>query len=108
MGASIKEFNPINHVAPPMPLVLTVNRHDIVASTLKQLNNKSQQDLQKPLMVKFEDESVVFNVILRKEFFLLIFREILNPEFGMFKEYGKARTIWFNPQVSFLVHSRFR
>lgn len=33
---------------------------------------------------------------LRKEFFQLISNELLNPKYGMFKEYSESRLIWFN------------
>ncbi|XP_033108343.1 probable E3 ubiquitin-protein ligase HERC3 isoform X2 [Anneissia japonica] len=88
------------------PLVLTINRQNIVASTLMQLNSQ-QQDFMKPLKVKFENEHGIDDGGVRKEFFLLVFKEILDPKFGMFKEFSKAQTIWFNPQ-SFEDRSMFR
>lgn len=33
---------------------------------------------------------------VRKEFFMLLFAEILDFKYGMFKEYEETRTIWFN------------
>lgn len=30
-----------------------------------------------------------------KEFFLLLVRQILDPKYGMFKEYEETRAIWF-------------
>lgn len=33
---------------------------------------------------------------VRKEFFLLIMKEVLDPKFGMFTHYEETRTIWFN------------
>ena len=30
-----------------------------------------------------------------KEFFLLLMKEILNPDYGMFQEYDETNTIWF-------------
>lgn len=32
---------------------------------------------------------------MRKEFFLLLLREILNPDYGMFTEYPDTHAIWF-------------
>ena len=34
---------------------------------------------------------------VRKEFFLLLLKEILDPKYGMFKEYEETCTIWFHP-----------
>lgn len=31
-----------------------------------------------------------------KEFFMLLLREILDPKYGMFKEYEETRAIWFS------------
>lgn len=33
---------------------------------------------------------------VKKEFFMLLLREILDPKYGMFKEYEETRTIWFS------------
>lgn len=33
---------------------------------------------------------------VRKEFFMLLFTEILDFKYGMFKEYEETRTIWFS------------
>lgn len=30
-----------------------------------------------------------------KEFFLLLIRQILDPKYGMFREYEETRAIWF-------------
>lgn len=32
---------------------------------------------------------------VRKEFFMLLLREILNPDYGMFTEYSETKAIWF-------------
>jgi hypothetical protein len=31
-----------------------------------------------------------------KEFFLLLLREILDPKYGMFRQYEETGTIWFS------------
>ena len=48
------------------------------------------------------DEVAVDEGGLRKEFFQLISHDLLNPQYGMFKEYSESRLIWFNddPLVS--------
>ena len=37
---------------------------------------------------------------VQKEFFMLLLREILNPQFGMFQEDEESKLIWFNDEVS--------
>ena len=46
--------------------------------------------------VVFVDEVAVDEGGLRKEFFQLISHDLLNPQYGMFKEYSESRLIWFN------------
>ncbi|XP_033108381.1 probable E3 ubiquitin-protein ligase HERC3 [Anneissia japonica] len=83
----------------PTLLVLTIDRLDIVASTMRQLNGKLQRDLKKKLRVNFKDEPGIDDGGPIKEFFLLVFKTFFNPEFGMFKEFSKSTgTVWFNPQ----------
>ena len=38
---------------------------------------------------------------VRKEFFMLLLREILNPDFGMFMEDDESHLIWFREKVEF-------
>lgn len=46
--------------------------------------------------VKFVGEEAEDAGGVKKEFFLLLIREILNPQYGMFKNYEDSRLIWFN------------
>ena len=46
--------------------------------------------------VQFQDEEAQDDGGVRKEFFLLLMRELLNPNYGMFTEYADSRTIWFS------------
>jgi len=56
----------------------------------------STADLKKPLRVKFENEEAEDAGGVTKEFFMLLIKEILNPDYGMFKEYEDTNRIWFN------------
>lgn len=76
-------------------LVLNITREHIVADALRELSNVKSEDLKKPLKVKFCGEEAEDAGGVRKEFFLLLLREILDPKYGMFKEYEETRTIWF-------------
>ena len=55
----------------------------------------SPDDLKKPLRVKFVDEEAEDAGGVTKEFFLLLLREILRPDYGMFQEYEETNTVWF-------------
>ncbi|KAF7994791.1 hypothetical protein HCN44_004263 [Aphidius gifuensis] len=77
-------------------LTLNVSRDNIVADTLKELTEKSPNDLKKPLKVKFHNEEAEDAGGVKKEFFLLLLREILDPKYGMFKQYDETNTIWFS------------
>jgi E3 ubiquitin-protein ligase HERC4 len=46
--------------------------------------------------VKFENEEAEDAGGVTKEFFLLLLREILDPKYGMFRQYEETRTIWFS------------
>ena len=55
------------------------------------------RDLKKPLRIKFEDEEAEDAGGVTKEFFMLLIKEILNPDYGMFTEYEETNMMWFNP-----------
>lgn len=76
-------------------VVLNVTRDNIVEDTLRELSNVDPSDLKKPLKVKFCGEEAEDAGGVKKEFFMLLLREILDPKYGMFKEYEETRTIWF-------------
>ncbi|KAJ8938616.1 hypothetical protein NQ314_011425 [Rhamnusium bicolor] len=79
-------------------LVLNVTRDHIVDDALRELSQVNPSDLKKPLrvfIVKFCGEEAEDAGGVTKEFFLLLLREILDPKYGMFKEYEETRAIWF-------------
>ena len=63
-------------------LVLEVRRDQIVRDTLFQLDVKSSQDLKKQLRVQFVGEEGVDEGGVQKEFFQLVFRELLDSKYG--------------------------
>lgn len=77
-------------------VILNVSRQNIVADTLMQLSQYDSSDLKKPLRVKFHGEEAEDAGGVKKEFFMLLLREILDPKYGMFKQYEETRTIWFS------------
>ncbi|PNF22147.1 putative E3 ubiquitin-protein ligase HERC4 [Cryptotermes secundus] len=77
-------------------LELHVSRRNLVADTIRELAKFETADLKKPLKVKFENEEAEDAGGVTKEFFLLLSREILDPKYGMFRQYDETRTIWFS------------
>lgn len=49
--------------------------------------------------VVFVGEDAVDAGGVRKEFFLLIMKELLDPKYGMFRYYEESRLIWFSHKV---------
>ncbi|XP_051779370.1 probable E3 ubiquitin-protein ligase HERC4 isoform X1 [Erpetoichthys calabaricus] len=76
-------------------LMLIVRRENIVEDTMEVLRKTKNVDYKKPLKVIFVGEEAVDAGGLRKEFFLLIMRELLDPKYGMFRYYEESRLIWF-------------
>lgn len=52
-----------------------------------------------PRQVIFVGEEAVDAGGVRKEFFLLIMKELLDPKYGMFRYYEESRLIWFSNKV---------
>ncbi|XP_024937570.1 probable E3 ubiquitin-protein ligase HERC4 isoform X3 [Cephus cinctus] len=78
-------------------VMLNVSRENLVDDTLRELSQYDSSDLKKPLKVKFHGEEAEDAGGVRKEFFMLLLKEILDPKYGMFKQYEETRTIWFSP-----------
>ena len=64
-------------------LILNVDRHNIIQDTLQQIQLKENKDLRKPLKVKFRGEPGVDEGGLRKEFFMLLVKELFDPKYGI-------------------------
>ncbi|MEE6488184.1 hypothetical protein FKM82_015154 [Ascaphus truei] len=80
-------------------LILIVRRDNIVGDTMEVLRKTKNIDYKKPLKVIFVGEEAVDAGGVRKEFFLLIMRELLDPKYGMFRFYEDSRLIWFADQT---------
>ncbi|KAL0616192.1 putative E3 ubiquitin-protein ligase HERC4 [Plecturocebus cupreus] len=77
-------------------LILVVRRENIVGDAMEVLRKTKNIDYKKPLKVIFVGEDAVDAGGVRKEFFLLIMRELLDPKYGMFRYYEDSRLIWFS------------
>lgn len=82
-------------VSIPQFMVLNVTRENLVIDTIRELHQYTINDYKKPLKIKFYGEEAEDAGGVRKEFFMLLLKEILDPKYGMFKEYEEARYIWF-------------
>uniref|UniRef100_A0A7E4VH12 HECT domain-containing protein n=1 Tax=Panagrellus redivivus TaxID=6233 RepID=A0A7E4VH12_PANRE len=81
-------YNPYLH--------FTIRRNNIVHDTITELLNVAEQDLTKPLRVNFRNEEAEDEGGVRKEYFMLLFRELLQPTYGMFNEDEESHLIWFS------------
>ncbi|CAF0990014.1 unnamed protein product [Adineta ricciae] len=88
LGAHVDTVNPL--------LILHVNRETILRDAIDQLDKYKDEDFKKPLRVFFQNEEGLDAGGIRKEFFLLLTKEILDPKYGMFKVYEETNTIWFS------------
>lgn len=80
-------------------LVLYVSREHIVQDTINQLAKQKNTDFKKPLKVIIKGEEAIDAGGVRKEFFILLLREILDPKYGMFRYFEESRLIWFNDKT---------
>ncbi|XP_054238554.1 probable E3 ubiquitin-protein ligase HERC4 isoform X5 [Indicator indicator] len=81
-------------------LILMVRRDNIVGDAVEVLRKTKNVDYKKPLKVIFVGEEAVDAGGVRKEFFLLIMRELLDPKYGMFRCYEESRLIWFSDKIT--------
>ncbi|XP_021187331.1 probable E3 ubiquitin-protein ligase HERC3 isoform X2 [Helicoverpa armigera] len=77
-------------------LNLTVSRNHIVRDTMTQISNHETSQLKKPLRVEFVGEEAEDAGGVKKEFFLLLLKEIFDPVYGMFKQSEETNMIWFS------------
>ena len=76
-------------------LMLNIRRDHLIEDTLNELS-KPNVNLQSELKVKFTGEQGVDEGGVRKEFFILLIRQIFDPNYGMFSYNKKTRLYWFN------------
>lgn len=79
-------------------LLLRIDRHNLVRSTLDELGRKNGK-FGLPLRVEFLGEEGIDEGGLRKEFFQLIIKQLMDPDFGMFVPTANQRFTWFQPGI---------
>ena len=99
-----REGNNLNHRLNVLDFILNANkfslqlnirRDHLIEDTLNELA-KNSKNLQSELKVKFVGEQGVDQGGVRKEFFILVIRQIFDPNYGMFNYNQKTRLYWFN------------
>ena len=77
-------------------LVLKVRRDNIVQDTMTQVARVKREELKLPLKVQFVGEEGIDEGGVKKEFFLVMVRQLLDPQFAMFTVDPDTRLLWFN------------
>ena len=77
--------------------VLNVNRHTLIEDSIMQIQIQDHSSLRRPLKVKFTGEEGVDEGGVRKEYFLLLLRDLFDPKYGMFLYEEESHVFWFNP-----------
>ncbi|EHK24451.1 uncharacterized protein TRIVIDRAFT_122664, partial [Trichoderma virens Gv29-8] len=81
-------------------LVLDVRRDCLVDDSLTAVSSvigSGGEDLKKGLRISFQGEEGIDAGGLRKEWFLLLIREVFNPDYGMFIYDDDSQYCYFNP-----------
>ncbi|KAG9248189.1 ubiquitin-protein ligase-like protein E3 [Calycina marina] len=85
---------------PTQYLTLKVRRDCLVDDSLRGVSEvvgANSEDIKKGLRIEFKDEEGIDAGGLRKEWFLLLVREVFNPEHGMFTYDPESQYCYFNP-----------
>lgn len=77
-------------------LVLRIRREYLIEDSLRQISS-NEMELKKSLRIEFVGEDGVDAGGLRKEWFLLLVRELFDPQYGMFTWDEDSNLCWFNP-----------
>ncbi|KAH9883922.1 hypothetical protein F4778DRAFT_764546 [Xylariomycetidae sp. FL2044] len=83
-------------------LVFTIRRDCLVDDSLKKVSEvvgSGSEDIKKALRIEFQGEEGVDGGGLRKEWFLLLVREVFNPDHGLFVYDEDSQYCYFNPST---------
>ncbi|KAI1439009.1 HECT-domain-containing protein [Xylaria sp. CBS 124048] len=83
-------------------LVFSVRRECLVDDSLQQVGEivgSGSEDIKKALRIEFQGEEGVDGGGLRKEWFLLLVREVFNPDHGLFIYDEDSHFCYFNPNT---------
>ncbi|KAI1324123.1 HECT-domain-containing protein [Xylariaceae sp. FL0255] len=83
-------------------LTFTIRRDCLVEDSLQKVSEvvgSGSEDIKKALRIQFQDEEGVDGGGLRKEWFLLLVREVFNPDHGLFVYDEDSQFCYFNPNT---------
>ncbi|KAI1095485.1 hypothetical protein F5B19DRAFT_346773 [Rostrohypoxylon terebratum] len=92
----------LTHKSYAQYLVLSIRRDCLVEDSLKKVSEvvgSGSEDIKKGLRIEFQGEEGVDGGGLRKEWFLLLVREVFNPDHGLFVYDEDSRFCYFNPNT---------
>ncbi|KAK7948853.1 ubiquitin protein ligase [Apiospora aurea] len=92
----------LSHRSYTQYLFLSVRRDCLVEDSLKQVSEvvgSGSEDIKKGLRIDFRGEEGIDAGGLRKEWFLLLVREIFNPDHGLFVFDEDSQYCYFNPHT---------
>ncbi|KAG0153278.1 hypothetical protein PDIDSM_5128 [Penicillium digitatum] len=90
----------LNHTAVSQYLVLKVRRECLIEDSLKGVSEvvgTGQEEIKKGLRIEFSGEKGIDAGGLRKEWFLLLVREVFDPLHGLFVYDDDSQYCYFNP-----------
>ncbi|KAF7713818.1 Uncharacterized protein PECH_005825 [Penicillium ucsense] len=90
----------LNHRAVSQYLVLKVRRDCLIEDSLRAVSESvatGSEEIKKGLRIEFVGEEGVDAGGLRKEWFLLLVREVFNPDHGLFTYDDDSKYCYFNP-----------
>ena len=79
-------------------LILDIDRQDLIGTALQGLN-RNKDKVRHPLRVQFKNEEGIDEGGVKKEFFQLLIRQLVDPGFGMFTENSDTNVHWFQPRL---------
>lgn len=86
-------------VRSPSSFRIRIRRESLVDDVMNVIARSSPEDFKRSLRVEFVGEEGVDEGGVQKEFFLLMVRQLLDPNFGMFSMDEDSRKLWFNPNT---------
>lgn len=93
-------INSLNNIFMQAHFQIKIRRDNLLEDSLNNLVNRDSQTLskllRKPMRVYFEGEPAIDEGGVKKEYFQLVFKELFNPDWGMFNYNPDNRLYWFN------------
>ncbi|KAI1159546.1 hypothetical protein F5B18DRAFT_636595 [Nemania serpens] len=92
----------LTHKSYTQHLVFRVRRECLVGDSLQQVSEvvgSGSEEIKKALRIEFQGEEGVDGGGLRKEWFLLLVREVFNPDHGLFVYDEDSQFCYFNPNT---------